>query len=77
MLCVALDDPMFNQFFSLSEIRRRSHYLREVEHFFEVYKELEGKKTEILGWRDVERAHKIINECIARYAESEAVLRNS
>jgi inorganic pyrophosphatase len=32
-----------------------------------VYKELEGKKTEVLGWADVARARDIINECLARY----------
>jgi inorganic pyrophosphatase len=28
------------------------HVLREIEHFFAIYKELEGKRTEVLGWRD-------------------------
>ncbi len=32
------------------------HLLREIEHFFAVYKELEAKKTAVLGWRDLEEA---------------------
>ena len=52
---------------SLKDVR--PHYLREVEHFFMVYKELEGKKTEILGLSDVDRAHEVILECIERYKQ--------
>jgi inorganic pyrophosphatase len=37
-----------------------THTLREIEHFFSVYKSLEGKKTEIAGWDSVETARKII-----------------
>lgn len=36
------------------------HILREVEHFFSVYKSLEGKKTEVLGWKDCAAAHEAI-----------------
>ena len=65
VLCVPLTDPLRTEYFSLKDVR--PHYLREVEHFFEVYKELEGKRTDILGWKDVARAHEVINECFERY----------
>jgi inorganic pyrophosphatase len=38
------------------------HVLKEIEHFFSVYKELEGKRTEILGWRNADDAHRLIGE---------------
>ena len=65
ILCVAFADPLRATYHSLKDVR--PHYLREVEHFFKVYKDLEGKTTEILGWADVDRAHQIIKECIIRY----------
>lgn len=65
VLCVPVSDPLRAEYTSLKNVR--PHYLREVEHFFEVYKELEGKHTEVLGWADVGRAHEIINECFERY----------
>lgn len=36
------------------------HVLKEIEHFFTVYKQLEGKQTEVRGWRDVGHAHELI-----------------
>lgn len=38
------------------------HILREIEHFFSVYKELEGKRTEVKGWKGVKEAHRLIRE---------------
>jgi len=38
------------------------HVLREIEHFFSVYKELEGKQTEICDWLNTTKAHQLIGE---------------
>lgn len=65
VLCVPVADPLRAEYRSIRDVR--PHYLKEVEHFFAVYKELEGKKTEILGISDVDRAHEVILECIERY----------
>lgn len=43
------------------------HLRREIEHFFTIYKELEHKKTRILGWSDAAAAHKVILESRRRY----------
>ena len=69
ILAVPLTDPLRSEYHSLRDVR--PHYLREVEHFFAVYKELEGKRTDVLGWRDVDRAHEIILGCLKRYAETQ------
>lgn len=45
------------------------HLLKEIEHFFSIYKELEGTKTGIDGWRDRQSALRIIQESQQRYQE--------
>lgn len=44
-----------------------AHLKRELEHFFQVYKELEDKKTAAIGWLDREQALRIIAEARAAY----------
>jgi len=60
-------DPYQQEFFDIADIPQ--HMLKEVEHFFRTYKDLEGKRVEIIGWGKSEEATKIITESIARYAE--------
>ncbi|MGH9343854.1 MAG: inorganic diphosphatase [Terriglobia bacterium] len=36
------------------------HVLREVEHFFSVYKDLEDTETKVLGWKGREAAYEVI-----------------
>ncbi len=43
------------------------HYRSEIAHFFQVYKELEGKKVEIIGWKSAKEAKTVIIESIKRY----------
>lgn len=45
------------------------HILREIEHFFSIYKELEGKHTEVKGWKTVTEAHRLIQEGHRHYRE--------
>lgn len=45
--------------------------LREVEHFFAIYKDLEGKRTQVVGWDDAESARKTILECHSRFHKKE------
>lgn len=67
ILCVPKDDVRFNDYKDLSAVPKP--ILNEIGHFFQVYKDLEGKKVEIVGWEDVDKAKKVIKECIARYKE--------
>lgn len=43
------------------------HLRRELEHFFEVYTALEGKKTAALGWSGVKVAESVIAEARRRH----------
>lgn len=55
----------------LSEVRQLedlpTHLLREIEHFFSVYKALEQKEVEVYGWGDVGAAWKLIEEAQERH----------
>ena len=53
VLAVPVVDPRFDQLTELDHVP--PHLLREIEHFFHVYKDLEGKPVETFGWQD--RAH--------------------
>ncbi len=58
ILAVAESDPVYREVNDYPQMF--THTLREIEHFFSVYKSLEGKKTEIAGWDGVEAARRII-----------------
>lgn len=60
ILCVPISDPMWNHIHSLNEVP--PHLLKEIEHFFSVYKDLEEKKTGIEGWEGREAAQKVIRK---------------
>jgi inorganic pyrophosphatase len=68
VLAVPAHDPLFNDYQKLSDVPK--HFLREVSHFFEVYKDLEGERAKPLGWEDVEAAKVEINRSIDLYYNS-------
>lgn len=67
ILCVPVLDPLWNHIHSLSDVP--PHLLKEIEHFFSIYKDLEDKKTGVEGWEDREAALKTIREAQKRYGE--------
>lgn len=62
ILCVPLKDPRYTQVKSLENIAQ--HRLDEIEEFFRTYKNLEKKKTEILGWKNVAEVLTLVERCI-------------
>ena len=68
ILCVPVADPMWNYIDKLSDAP--PHLLKEIEHFFSIYKDLEKKKTGVEGWQDKEQALRVIEESRKRYQES-------
>jgi inorganic pyrophosphatase len=65
ILAVPSEDPYHQEYFDIADLPQ--HYLKEVEHFFSIYKDLEGKRVEIGGWGKSVQALTVIQECIARY----------
>ena len=68
LLCVPTTDPIWNSLTDLSQVNE--HLKNEIEHFFQVYKDLEKKKVGIEGWESKEQALKIIKESQIRYQET-------
>lgn len=67
ILCVPLSDPHWRHVEGLEDVP--PHLLREIEHFFTIYKQLEEEKqTSVQGWDDDTVARKIIDEARARLA---------
>ncbi len=62
ILAVAHDDPRWDQTHELADLP--SHSLREIENFFDIYKELEGRATVIRGWLGVDEAWAIIGRAV-------------
>jgi len=46
------------------------HHLREIEHFFRIYKELEEKHSRIEGWRNASAARLLMTESRRRYLDA-------
>lgn len=65
LLGVPIRDPRFAEIRDVSDVP--GHYLREIEHFFQTYKELEGKQTTIRGWGDRVEARKALERAKTAY----------
>lgn len=66
ILCVPIRDPFWNYIRSLKDVP--PHLLKEIEHFFKIYKDLEKKKTGVRGWADLDEALKVLDASYKRLA---------
>ena len=64
VLCVPVSDPLWSPITDLEQVP--AHLLREIDHFFNVYKTLEGKETVTHGWDDEATARKVVDEAFSR-----------
>lgn len=69
IICVPVSDPIWSNKEDISDLN--PHRLKEIEHFFQVYKDLEEKKVDVGGWGNAEEAKEIYAKCVRRYQESE------
>jgi len=65
VLGVPVGDPLWADATDLGDVP--PHLLKELEHFFGVYKDLEDKKTATLGWRSKQEATAIIEAARGAY----------
>ena len=65
LLAVPHSDPLFAEYQQLEDIPK--HYLREVEHFFATYKQLEGVEIEPQGWSAASEAISELDDALKRY----------
>ncbi|GGA73080.1 inorganic pyrophosphatase [Edaphobacter acidisoli] len=68
VLCVGKNNPRYKDVFNYSQIY--PHMLREITHFFSIYKDLEGKRVEVKGWRDADYARKKVVEAKQRFIDN-------
>lgn len=57
---VPADDPRYDHIDDISQLS--PHLTKEIQHFFEHYKDLQNKKVEITGWGNKEEAMKVMKE---------------
>jgi len=70
IISVPTRNPRYDQIHTLDQIF--PHIRREIEHFFAIYKGLEGKVTEMLGWGDPREARKVIVDSRKKYVDQHA-----
>ena len=68
IIAIPFGDPTYNHYSDISELP--DHISAEMKHFFNVYKQLEGKKTVVNEVGSREKAIEIIRVAIESYVES-------
>ena len=67
IIAISKKDPYLNGYNDISALP--NHISDEIKHFFEVYKQLEGKTTTVDRMLGKEDAEKIIEKCMKAYEE--------
>ena len=70
IIAVPISDPRCGHVYDVKNISK--HFAAEVDHFFTVYKELEGKETCTDGWMNKDEAERLIMEAHERWKTSTA-----
>ena len=70
VLAVGKNNPRYADVWNYSEIY--PHMLKEITHFFSIYKDLEGKRVEIHGWHDAAYARDRVTSSANRFKENKA-----
>lgn len=71
VVAVPVNDMRYHHYYSLDQMK--PHMLVEIEYFYSMYKDLEGKQTQSMGWEGLEYTRQIIMESIDRH-QAAAVL---
>jgi inorganic pyrophosphatase len=70
VLCVPHNDPNWNTLDSLDDLPNRLQ--DEIEHFFSIYKQPEGKQVTVDGWYPLEEALEEIEKAKQRWRDRDA-----
>ena len=68
VLAVGKGNPRYKDVWNYSEIY--PHMLKEITHFFAIYKDLEGKRVEIQGWQDASFARNKVLDAAKRFEDN-------
>ncbi len=68
LVCVPADDPAWDE---VEGVDGLSEQLRsEIQHFYSMYKQPEGKEVQVHGWEDRDAAEQAIDTGLKRFAEA-------
>lgn len=67
IIAVPVNDPRFESYKDLKDIN--AHVVKEIVHFFETYKHIQGKVVKINGVDGVEKAKEVIREAVKLYED--------
>ncbi len=67
IIAMPYGDPTYNSYTDVSELPK--HIFEEIKHFFSVYKNLEGKDTQVDDIDNAIEAVRVIEYCIKNYKE--------
>ena len=67
IIAIPFKDPNYNTFTDIDQLPQ--HRFKEMQHFFQVYKNLEAKDTVVDEVQGAENAKTIIQQCLDNYIE--------
>ena len=70
ILCVGEGNPRYKDVWNYSEVY--PHILKEITHFFSIYKDLEGKRVEVRGWKDATVARQLVTRAQQAFIDDKA-----
>ena len=70
VLAVGKNNPRYADIWNYSDIY--PHMLKEITHFFAIYKDLEGKRVEMQGWHDASYARDHVARAIKAFHDAKA-----
>ena len=65
IIAVPVNDPRWEEVKDLQDINK--HTVKEIQHFFETYKQIENKVVEISGWEGRESAIEAVKKSVELY----------
>lgn len=74
IIAISKRDPYLNVYNDISALP--NHVADEIKHFFEVYKQLEGKTTTVDRMLGREEAEAIIEKCMKKYEEKFEIMND-
>ncbi len=70
VLAVGKNNPRYTNVWNYTDIY--PHMVREITHFFSIYKDLEGKRVEVKGWHDAAYARDRVVRAVKMFDDSKA-----
>ena len=68
IIAVPCDDPRWKEVTKLSEVNK--HTIKEIQHFFETYKQIQNKQVVIEGVEDVDKAEEAFEKARSMYTKN-------